>query len=240
MFFFIWLLYYSYRWSTDWSSIDLLLILSGLLCFAGDWWFLDMLDGGCMGMSLSAGNFRWVVLWMCLETLPTQEVSPEGGSSCLKLGSGISSRFSHPGHGLRYDKVTKCHKMSQNSTVNIGHADSQPLTGQLGPLTRWNLLGFQCHLRYSCKLLPTLGRCCCKLAANAGNCGVSAAGKPPGHLSKFTDAFPFSSRPKSAKALARPIKAQKFCSKPVLACSLIQKPCRCLFTNSLGLTQRDN
>ena len=130
--------------------------------------------------------------------------------------------------------------MSQNSTVNIGHADSQPLTGQLGPLTRWNLLGFQCHLRYSCKLLPTLGRCCCKLAANAGNCGVSAAGKPPGHLSKFTDAFPFSSRPKSAKALARPIKAQKFCSKPVLACSLIQKPCRCLFTNSLGLTQRDN
>ena len=90
MFFFIWLLYYSYRWSTDWSSIDLLLILSGLLCFAGDWWFLDMLDGGCMGMSLSAGNFRWVVLWMCLETLPTQEVSPEGGSSCLKLGSGIS------------------------------------------------------------------------------------------------------------------------------------------------------
>jgi hypothetical protein len=105
-----------------------------------------MLDGGCMGMSLSAGNFRWVVLWMCLETLPTQEVSPEGGSSCLKLGLGISSRFSHPGHGLRYDKVTKCHKMSQNvtkchkmsqnSTVNIGHADSQPLTGQLGPLTR--------------------------------------------------------------------------------------------------------
>ena len=72
-----------------------------------------MLDGGCMDMSLSAGNFRWVVLWMCLETLPTQEVSPEGGSSCLKLGSGISSRFSHPGHGLRYDKVTK---MSQNVT----------------------------------------------------------------------------------------------------------------------------
>ena len=67
------------------------------------WWFMwfwHILNGGMVDVQecLTAGDFDgwWVT---------AQEVSPEVGSSCPTLGSGISSSFSHPGHGLRIDNV---------------------------------------------------------------------------------------------------------------------------------------